>query len=222
MVTSARARRSLWGGARRAHPEVALWDDGAGLGESLECLVEMIGPAVERGSERRSRERSACTLETSQNSGVELPAVELVDADGLGPAIDDREMRRTRRSVKETQRDLRRCGGGAVLDGEAELIAIAAKIQETVHRRVEISGAAEPLTILGARRAVLASVVYDDESEIVLALESAEISEERGDIAAVILAQAMQPDEGIEEQQARAKPLHSSRQARLIALEVEA
>jgi hypothetical protein len=67
-----------------------------------------------------------------------------------------------------------------------------------------------------------AGVVDEDDGEAVAALQVAQVSEQRGDFAADILVDAVQPDEGVEDEQPRFQAGDGLRQTRSIGFEVEA
>src|SRR3972149_5106695 len=57
----------------------------------------------------------------------------------------------------------------------------------------------------GHGAAVLAGVVDDGDGEVVGALQLAQVAEDRGDIAGLIFVDAMEPDEGVEQEQGRGR-----------------
>src|SRR3972149_1955609 len=61
-----------------------------------------------------------------------------------------------------------------------------------------------------------AGVVDDGDGEVVGALQLAQVAEERGDIAGLVLVDAMEADEGVEQEQARGLALHSLGQPALV------
>jgi hypothetical protein len=94
----------------------------------------------------------------------------------------------------------RRCG--AMLDGEGEIIAVAAQIEIGVPPGVELGGAAQRLT--GADTATTLLGVMDDEhGDAMPALQLAQVGEQRGDLAAGVLVDAVETYEWIEDEQAR-------------------
>jgi len=90
-----------------------------------------------------------------------------------------------------------------VLDGEHERVARAAQVQIGVAPRVQVSRAAQPLTGLRAGGAVLSCVMGHDDCEVVLALQCAQVREQRGDVASIVLVDAVQAHEWIEQEQPR-------------------
>jgi len=92
-------------------------------------------------------------------------------------------------------------GGGAVLDGEPELVALLPQVEGGVDPCVEVAAAAEVLSgVAGA--AVLAGVVDDDDGEVVLALQLAQVGEQARDVAGVVLVEPVQAYEGVEQEHA--------------------
>ena len=94
-------------------------------------------------------------------------------------------------------------GGGAMLDGERDaIVAVAAEIEVGIAPGVEFGRSAQGLT--GADGAsALPGVVDDGDGDCVAALQFAQEGEQRGDLAADILIDAMQAHERIEDQQPR-------------------
>ena len=69
--------------------------------------------------------------------------------------------------------------------------------------------------------AVLARVVDDDDGEVVGALQLAQVAEQGGHLAGLVLVDAMQAHEGIEQEQARGLAPHGLGEAVLVAREIE-
>jgi hypothetical protein len=60
----------------------------------------------------------------------------------------------------------------------------------------------------------------EDDGEAVVALQVAQVGEQRGDFAADILVDAMQPDEGVEDEQPRFQAGDGLRQTGAMGVEV--
>jgi hypothetical protein len=96
-------------------------------------------------------------------------------------------------------------GCGAVLDGKGELIAVTAQIEVGVTPGVELGRAAQGLAgsdVAGA----FPGMVDDADSQAVAALQLAQEGEQRRHLAAEVLVDAMQADEGIEDEETRLQP----------------
>ena len=91
-----------------------------------------------------------------------------------------------------------------MLDGESEMIAATAQKEIGIAPSVELGGAAESLAVTEAAGALL-GVVDDDDGELMVALEMTEEGEQGSDLGGRILIDAVQADEGIEDEQARAE-----------------
>ena len=93
-----------------------------------------------------------------------------------------------------------------MLDGEDDaIVAVAAEIEVGVAPGVELGRAAQGLA--GADGAgALSGMVDDGDGDGVAALQFAQEGEQRGDLAADVLVDAMQADEGIEDEEPRLEP----------------
>ena len=108
-----------------------------------------------------------------------------------------------------------------VLDGEDEGVIAAAQVEVGVAPGVEVTRAAQALAGLRAGGAVLAGVVDDDDGDVAFALQLAEVGEQRGDLAGVVLVDAVQPDERVEQEQSGREAADGLGEAVLVALGVE-
>ncbi len=110
---------------------------------------------------------------------------------------------------------------GAVFDGERDaVICVATQIEVGIAPGVELGGTAERLT--GAHGAgAFPGVVDEDDSEAMAALEVAQVGEQRGDLAADILVDAMQADERIEDEHSGLQRGDGLVEFGLIGLEIE-
>src|SRR5580658_10493758 len=107
-------------------------------------------------------------------------------------------------------------GGGAMLDGERQGALLSAQIEVGITPGVEIAGAAKILACLPAA-AILACVVDDEDGEIEVALQGTQVAEHGGDLSGVVLVDAVQAHEGIEDEQPRCGAAHGAGQSVLIA-----
>lgn len=108
-----------------------------------------------------------------------------------------------------------------MLDGEDERVLLSADVEVGVTPRVEVATAAESESRLRARRAVLAGVMDDEDGDVELPLKGAEIAEESGDLAGVVLVDAVESNEGIEDEEAGSATADGIAEARLIATAIE-
>src|SRR5215471_9390237 len=108
-----------------------------------------------------------------------------------------------------------------MLDCEGEIIAIAAQIEVAISPGMELGGPAQRLT--GARASsTLFGMVDDEDGEAIAALQLAQVGKQRGDFAAGVLVDAVQPHEGIENEQARPQVCDGVGEAAPIAFEIKA
>jgi hypothetical protein len=107
-----------------------------------------------------------------------------------------------------------------VLDREEELSAMASDEQEGVGPGEEVARAAEALPrVTGA---VLAGVVDDEHGDVVGPLQLAQVAKERGDLPGVVLVDAVQPDERVEDEEPRRVARYGVTEPSLVMLAVEA
>ncbi len=112
-------------------------------------------------------------------------------------------------------------GRCAMLDGQRQLLAVAPQIEVAVAPGVELGGAAQGLA--GAEAgAALPGVVHDEHGDAVPALQLAQPGEQGGDLAAGVLVDAVQPHEGIEDEQTGPHPVDGLGEVAPVGLEVEA
>ena len=100
----------------------------------------------------------------------------------------------------EFQVDGGRGRGRAMLDGERELGTVAAQIQVRVAPGMELGRTAQRLAC-AQTAAALFGMMHEQDSETVTALQFSKIGEERRDLAAGVLVDPVQTNEGIEHQQ---------------------
>jgi Ethanolamine utilization protein EutJ (predicted chaperonin) len=87
---------------------------------------------------------------------------------------------------------------------------------------VEVAGAAQPLSRLRAGGTILARVVDHDHGHVVCALQRAQVGQDGGYVARVILVDAVQAHERIEQQHSGRELPHGLFQPELIAIEYRA
>ena len=97
-----------------------------------------------------------------------------------------------------------------------------ADVESAVGPGVEVAGAAEALSGLCTRGAVLSSVMDDEDGDVVFPLKLAEKSEQGGDLRGAVLVDAMEADERVEDEQARAQRVKCAAEASAIPVEIEA
>jgi hypothetical protein len=107
-----------------------------------------------------------------------------------------------------------------VLDREEELSAVASDEQEGVGPGEEVARAAEALPRV-THGAVLAGVVDDEHGDVVGALHLAEVAEERGDLPSVVLVDAVQSHERVEDEEPRCVLRHGVAETSLVMVAVE-
>ncbi len=107
-----------------------------------------------------------------------------------------------------------------MLDGEGQAVLGAAEIEVTVAPGVKLRGAAEGLS--GAGGGGFAGMVDENDGGAQGALELAEEVEERGDLGRGVLVDAMETDEGIEDEEPGAQCLDGAAQAVTVGRSVEA
>src|SRR5271154_423688 len=96
---------------------------------------------------------------------------------------------------------------------------MASEEQEGVGPGEEVARAAEALPRVTP--AVLAGVVDDEHGDIVGALQLAEVAEERGDLPGVVLVDAVQSHEGVEDEEPRCVARHGVSEPPLVMVAVE-
>lgn len=111
---------------------------------------------------------------------------------GLGSVtrVDDVEAHGSVVEAHESEVERLRSWGGAVLDGEGQVIAEATEVEGAVGPGVEVPRSAEGLAGVCAETAFL-GVMDDDDGDIVLALHLTQECEESGDFTGAILVDAM-------------------------------
>src|SRR5262245_23680545 len=91
-----------------------------------------------------------------------------------------------------------------MFDRQGEIVALAAQIEIAVAPGMELGGSAQCLPATGLSGTLL-GVVDDDNGKRISALQRSQVGEQRGDLAAGILIDAVQPHEGIEDEEPRSE-----------------
>jgi hypothetical protein len=182
-------------------------------------LAKALIADVELGTKLRAAERVA-----GAGDGVEQAAIEF--GDGVIFAVEigrrDREVDVALVAGHELDAQWIRCGGGAMFDREQERVFVTAEVEVRVAPGVEVATAPEREAGLAAGAAVLARVMDDEHGDVELALEGAEVAEQGGDLAGVVLVDAVQAHERVEHEQPGCEAANGSAQARLVASAIEA
>ena len=89
-----------------------------------------------------------------------------------------------------------------MLDRQREILAVAAQVEVGIAPGVELRGAAQRLTGADAATTLL-GVMDDEHGNVMPALQLAQVGEQRGDLAAGVLVDAVETYERIEDEQAR-------------------
>ena len=202
------------GGDGNATPAAAVVDDDGVPNEVVKELAQALVAQPKGGAEELAGGDAPGVVERLEEAGAEI------GSDG-GAVVGELEPRAA--EIVQSEDDVERVwrGGGAVLDGDGELVLGATDVEGAIGPGVEISRAAEALPGLGSSRAVLASVVHDEDGDIVLALHLAKKGEESRDIASAVFVDAVEADERVEQEQARSCGVKSAPEPRAIALEIE-
>ena len=212
----------LLGGSGSAAGEavsVGGFDDEAGSGHLGETFVE-----------RGVADAAGCTQlgEWPRFGGSgERCGDALIDGSRLGGVLGlriglDRPQGEGVIALGEFESDAGDGGGGAVLDGQDDaVVTVAAEVEVGIAPGMEFGRSAQGLT--GAdRTGALSGVVDDGHGDGVTPLQFAQEGEQWGDLTADILVDAMQPDEGIEHEQAWLQPCDSLLEACAVSIQIEA
>lgn len=95
----------------------------------------------------------------------------------------------------------------------------AAQIEVRVTPGMEVAGAAK--TLAGLRAAILPGVVDDEHGHVEVALQGAEVAEDRGHLSGVVLIDPVQADEGVEHEQPGRRARHGACEAVLIGASID-
>ena len=121
--------------------------------------------------------------------------------------------------IGELDLDVVEAGGGAVLDGHDDLLVASVQVEVAVAPGMELGRAAEGLT--RSRGAALAGVMDQQDGGLDAALEVAQEAEDGGDIRDSVLVDAVEADQGVEDQEARPDARHGVLQALAVVAVVE-
>jgi len=103
-------------------------------------------------------------------------------------------------STLKNQRQVGASGGGAMLDSERKLIRFSPEVEVRIAPRMKLGASAQGLA--GAEMVCsLSGVMDDDHGEAEETLEFAEVGEDRGDIGRSVFVDAVQANEGVEEEE---------------------
>jgi hypothetical protein len=130
-------------------------------------------------------------IDTTEHRFIERSSGSLSGWSRFEVPLYDGKVRRIRCAIEESKKELGWGGCGTMLHGKTELVAISAKIKEAVDRGIEVAGAAKSMSALCGGCPIFSRVVDDDQGEVKLALKRAQISEQGGNVSAVVFAQAM-------------------------------
>ena len=120
----------------------------------------------------------------------------------------------------KNQRQVGASGGGAMLDGERKLVGFALEVEIGVAPGVKLGASTQGLSC-AEMLCSLSGVMNDDHSEAEEALKFAKVGEDGGDIGRSIFVDAVQPNEGVEEEELRLKKLHGLSQSVLVLKSIE-
>lgn len=192
--------------------------------EAVEGVTEAFVADAESGSQSAAGVGMRSGGEGGQDGVVEVAVCGCV-ADGVSWGVQEQvEVGSAPRVIEGTQDKGQRVGGGggAVLDGQDEVVTEAAQVEVGVAPGVEVGGAAEGETGLGTLGATLPCVVHNGDGDVVATLEVAQIAQQSGDVLCAVLVDAVEADKGIQQQQARAEQVEGTSETMLVAVEVEA
>jgi hypothetical protein len=203
-------------GNGQADPHVAASCDVAGGGKPGECFTEALVADVEG----RPEGLATAAIASGAVKRGEYRGVDIVGDRGRERLIANDGQMQVVFGAEEGKGGGLGSAGGAVLDGQDELLALTTQGERGVDPGEEVTGSAQVLAAGGA--AVLARVVDDGEGQVVGALQLAQISEDGGDIAGLILVNAMEPHEGVEQEEPGSMAPDGLREAALVAWLIEA
>lgn len=112
----------------------------------------------------------------------------------------------------------RRC---AVLVREHQAFLGSPQVEVRVAEGMEVTGAAQSLTGGDSRRGVFSAVMHQHDGEVELALKGAEVGQEPGHFAGVVLIDCVESHQGIEQKQPGPEPLGRLEQTRAMRLAIE-
>ena len=121
---------------------------------------------------------------------------------------------------RQVEGDVVRRRGRPLLDGEDQMAIVAAQVEIGVAPAMKIGRTPERLTRL-IRCGPLADMMDQQNRRAELALEFAQIPQQRGDVLGGVFVHPMQADEGIEDQERRAQLGHGGAQPLPVLRDVE-
>ncbi len=200
-------------------PSVAGADEGAGRDETHEGITEPLVADAELCAQLRAAEGTAGAAKSVDHERIEIARRIVLDRH---VARGDREVDVNIVADDELEAKWIGSGGGAVLDGEDERVLLRADMEVGVPPRVEVAASAKGLAGLGAAASVLACMMHNEDGDVVVALQGAEVAEQRRDLTGVVFVDALEANEGVEHEKAGRVAADGIAKARLIAPAIEA
>ena len=195
------------------------FDDKTGGGHGGETLVEGCGADAARCAQCGERPGLLAIGEGCGDALID--GLRLDAAPGLTICLDRLEGQSVV-AFGQFKRQSGHGGGGAMLDSQDDaIVAVAAEIEVGVTPGVELRRSAQGLTGADGARP-LSGMVDKRDGDGMAALYFAQEGEQRRDIAADVLVDAMQAHEGIEAEEARLQPGDSLIEPNAVRLEIEA
>jgi len=180
----------VWGGQAVA---AGSFDDGSLSVHVREKIAEGLGSHVACLTKLGKGEGRVGADESFQNEFVAWRANRFLWGWGVKQAKSELIL-----SSLKNQRQVGASGGGAMLDGERELIRFSPEVEVRIAPGMKLGASAQGLT--GAEMVCgLSGVMDDDHGEAEQTLEFAEVGEDGGDIGRSVFVDAMQANEWVEE-----------------------
>ncbi len=172
--------------------------------------------------EARSSENGRGRLAVHEGGGdTVIDGIRLDGALGLAIGLNRLESKCVI-ALDQFKRDAWHGGGSPMLDRQDDaVVTVAAEVEVGIAPGVEFGRPAQRLTGTDGAGA-LSGVVDDGHGDGVTPLQLAQEGEQRGDLAADILIDAMRPHERIEHQQPWLEPANGLVETRAVGIEVEA
>lgn len=199
-------------------PAIGVANDGAGGGETEKRVAETFVANAELVTKLRAAERVRRGAERVDDAAIESTCgILVVRARSAG-----REGKMDRRVVVGDQLKRKRIGSRSrpMLDGEEQAVLLAPHMEERVGPGEEVSAAAERQAGLGAAP-VFACMMHDKNGGVVLSLERAKVAKYCRDGLCIVLVDAVNAHEGIEDEEARGVSADGVSKARLITPAIE-
>ena len=134
---------------------------------------------------------------------------------------NDLQVGRLRVGRDQLQIHRRRCRRGPVLAGEHQVFPGAPEVEVRVAEGMDVTGAAQPLTGGDSPRGVLSRVMHQQDRQVELPLQRAKVRQQLGHFAGVVLVDAVQSHQGIEQQQPGPEPPGRLQQPRAVRIAIE-